>query len=274
MAKDFSRIFTKEDIWAQLEALNIPRDRVVLMHSSLRLIGNVEGGAEALLDVLIEYFTEKGGLFCVPTHTWRNLAKDIVLDMNDPTTSLGVFSNIAAADKRAVRTENPTHSMAVFGNRERALSFAAGELDVCSGTSPESCYGKIYREGGFVLLVGVAQNRNTYLHSVEEMINAPDRLSEEKREVVIKRADGELVKRMIHTHRTSYTKDVSQLFLRYETAFRYHGAITDGFMGNAPVQACDAVIMKETVETIWERAEGADPLAGSLALPPKWYAVR
>ena len=65
-----SHIYTKAELYAQLEALHIPRDRVVLMHSSLRLIGQIEGGAPALLDVLIEYFTATGGLFCIPSHTW------------------------------------------------------------------------------------------------------------------------------------------------------------------------------------------------------------
>ena len=108
--------FTKENIFAQLEAMGAPRDRVVLMHSSLRLIGAVEGGAKALLDALIDYFTAEGGLFCVPTHTWKNIGQEITLDMSDPHTCLGAFSDLAAADARAVRTENPTHSMAVFGN--------------------------------------------------------------------------------------------------------------------------------------------------------------
>ena len=42
-------MYTKSDLFAQLDALHIPRDRVVLMHSSLRLVGQVEGGALAIL---------------------------------------------------------------------------------------------------------------------------------------------------------------------------------------------------------------------------------
>ena len=63
---------TKADLFADLAAMGAPRDRVVLMHSSLRLNGETEGGAGGLLDALIEYFTAEGGLFCVPTHTWDN----------------------------------------------------------------------------------------------------------------------------------------------------------------------------------------------------------
>ena len=43
-------MFTKEEIIQQLRAMRAPQNSVVLMHSSLRSIGKVEGGAEALLD--------------------------------------------------------------------------------------------------------------------------------------------------------------------------------------------------------------------------------
>lgn len=88
-------MYTKKEILEQLKAMGAPRDTVVLMHTSLRAVGAVEGGAEALLDALIEYFTAEGGLFCVPTHTWHNLGKEITLDMASDDTCLGAFSGVA-----------------------------------------------------------------------------------------------------------------------------------------------------------------------------------
>lgn len=264
-------IYTKKALLEQLACMKLLRDRVVLMHSSLRSIGRVEGGAETVLDALIEYFTADGGLFCVPTHTWSNLKKEITLDMCDPHTCLGAFSDIAAADPRGVRTQNPTHSMAVFGDTARVRAFVADELSVSSGTAPESCYGKLYREGGYVLLVGVAHNRNTYLHCVEEMLGVENRLTAEPREIKVRLASGEVVTSRMRTHKTDYTSDVSLRFPKYETAFRYHGAITDGFLGNAPVQACDAQIMHDVIERILQNCGGADPLADEKSIPPKWY---
>lgn len=268
--------YTKSELLSQLEALHTPRDRVVLMHSSLRLIGQIEGGASALLDILIDYFTAEGGLFCVPVHTWANLwatDKAFTLDVCDPHTCLGAFSDLAVMDGRGIRTENPTHSMVVFGNKERAEAFAAGEIDVTSGTAPESCYGKLYRAGGYVLLVGVSHARNTYLHCVDEMLNVPNRMSAQPTEVKIRRASGETVTRRVKTHASTLTNDISARFPKYETAFRYHGAITDGFLGAAPVQACDTVIAKQVMELIQSRAE-RDPLADEASLPPLWYVKK
>ena len=48
------------------------------------------------------------------------------------------------------------------------------------------------------------------------------------------------------------------------------GAITDGFLGNAPTQLCDARIMKETVERII-RADTTDPLASESAIAQRLY---
>ena len=271
-----SHIYTKSELFSQLEALRMPRDRVVLMHSSLRLIGQIEGGASALLDILIDYFTAEGGLFCVPTHTWANLwatDKEFTLDVCDVHTCLGAFSDLAVADGRGIRTENPTHSMVVFGQRDKAEAFAKGEIDTPSGTAPESCYGKIYEMGGFVLLVGVSHARNTYLHAVDEMMKLPNRITDTPTEVKVRRASGEVLTRHINTHHSTLTPDISARFPKYETAFRYHGAITDGFLGDAPVQACDARIMKDVMELIQSRAD-RDPLSDEAALPPVWYVKK
>lgn len=269
MSKDINYLYKREDFLRQLSAMGLPRGGVVLVHSSLRLVGNIEGGGETLLDALIEYCTADGGLLCVPTHTWGFLRRDITLDMTARETCLGAFSSIALSDSRGIRSENPTHSMVVFG--ERALEFVRDELFVTSGTSPESCYGKIFREGGHILLVGVAHSRNTYLHCAEEMIGMPNRLSPEPRDVTVRLASGECVTRRVYTHRTDYTSDVSLRFTKYETPFRYHGAIRDGFIGNAPAQVCDARIMKETLELIFKNSGGADPLVDEKPISPLLY---
>jgi aminoglycoside 3-N-acetyltransferase len=271
VAVNSNKIYTKADIISQLSGMKAPKNSIVLMHSSLRLVGNVEGGAKTLLDAMIEYFTEEGGLFCVPTHTWNNLDKEITLDMNDAKTCLGAFSDLAPADGRGIRSQNPSHSMMVFGDRERALDFIKDEPYVSSWTAPEGCYGKIYREGGYILLVGVAHNKNTYLHCVDEMLGVPNRLTEETYELTVKLRSGELVKRQMKAFDTDYTSDISLRFPKYETAFRYHGAICDGYVGNAPTQLCDARIMKETVELIMKNSNGNDPLESEKPIPPKLY---
>ena len=266
-------MITKEQILFQLSSMNAPQEGIVLMHSSLRSVGNIEGGAQVLLDTLIEYFTAKGGLFCIPTHTANNFfeGKEIALDVSDNMTDLGAFATIALRDGRGIRSENPILSMVVFGDRKKAEDFIKNDAFVTTPTAPESCYGKLTSQNGHILLVGVGQEKNTYLHCVGEMLNLPDRMDDVEKCANVKRSTGEIVKRTMRLYRCRCANDVSKRFPKYEVAFRYHGCIIDGFIGNAPTQLCSAAKMKNTVELIFKNANGEDPMATEAQIPPKWY---
>lgn len=267
-------MYSIDEIRKQIDELGIPDGAIVLMHTSLRAVGAIEGGAEALLDVLINNITSAGGLFCVPTHTWDNLELGIcTLDLTKHESCLGAFPNVALLDPRGIRSHNPTHSMVVFGNRERALDFISGEIDVKTPTSPQSCYGKLADENGYVLLVGVDHNSNTYLHSVEEMLDLPSRVVDSQTRVSIKLADGSMVYRDMYMFDESVHGDVSHKFYMYEPAFRYHGAIKDGYIGAAPVQLCSAGIMKEALRIMADRAPGRDPLLYEEEIPKFLYEI-
>ena len=266
-------MYTKKDLFDQLHAMGAPQNVPVLMHSALRLIGEVEGGASGLLDALIEYFTAEGGLLAIPTHTWSNLGRTDVytLDLTKNESNLGAFARLALEDGRGVRSENPTHSVVVFGDREKAEAMIAGEIDLTTPTGEESFYGRLYRAGGYVLLAGVSQNRNTYLHAVDEMLSIPNRMGGEPYDVSVKRPSGEVLHRRLTLYHADFSPDVSLRFVNFDVAFRYLGCLKDGFLGDAPAQLCSAVGMYDAVKHIYEQCE-SDPLATENSVLPKVYA--
>jgi aminoglycoside 3-N-acetyltransferase len=192
---------------------------------------------------------------------------EITLDMLGKTC-IGTLPNIAAKREDAYRSDHPTHSMAVFG--EGAEEFVSGEEKMTTPAHPDGCYGKIYARDGYILLVGVGHNRNTYLHGVEEMLDVPNRLGE-LREVSIRYRDGSISRRLSRGHHAEGINDVSAQFPNYEEAFRYHGFIRDGFLGGAPTQLCSAVGMKRVVETIYKRSGGIELLASLAPIPREYY---
>ena len=262
---------TKEKIVQQLAEMQAPQNSVVLVHSSLRRVGRTEGGAEGLIDALRSYICADGGLLCIPTHTWANLGKEgvITLDMMSGETCIGTLPNIAAKHPDAHRSVHPTHSMAVFG--DSAEIFISGEERCTTPTPPDSCYGKIYDADGYILLVGVGHNRNTYLHCVEEMLGVPNRLDREERPVTIRHLSGEIEHRYSKGHCAKGIADVSAQFPNYEAAFRYHGCITDGYIGDAPAQLCSARKMKRVMELIYKRSGGEELLSRLEPIPLKYY---
>lgn len=55
-------MYTKEDLKEYLKAMGLTGKETILVHSSMKSIGEVEGRADTVLDALIEYF--KDGLYC------------------------------------------------------------------------------------------------------------------------------------------------------------------------------------------------------------------
>ncbi len=263
-------MYDKKQIFSQLDSLGAPRGKIVMLHSAYSKVGDFEGGPEAFLDALIEYFTEEGGLFCVPTHTWGLLGKsDLTLDMTEKYTNLGLLPRLALDRADGIRSENPTHSTVVFGERKKALEYIESEKYTETPTSPEGCYGRLYSEGGFVLLLGVTQTSNTYLHAVDEILNTPGRLDNLPLELYVKRAKGELVKRRIFMF-DEKGGDISLKFDVFSDAFLHNGAIKQGKVGDAPVILCDAVKQKNVVEMLYKRS-GRDVLADNEPISPEIY---
>lgn len=50
-------MLTRNEIISQLEKFNIPSGKPVIVHSSLKAVGKIDGGAETLLSALIECIT-------------------------------------------------------------------------------------------------------------------------------------------------------------------------------------------------------------------------
>lgn len=262
----------KAEIIKQLTDMNAPRDKIVLVHSSLRAVGDVEGRGEGLLQALVEYFTSDGGLLCIPTHTWANVGvKDkITLDLTSYETCIGTLPNIAAS-LAEVRTLHPTHSMAVFGDKQRANDFAMGEGLFETPADPRGCYGKIFDNDGYILLIGVGHNRNTYLHCVEEMLGVKNRIANDAKTVTVKHTNGTVETKLVHPHEAIGIGDVSLKYPKFEKAFRYYGAIVDGFIGEAKAQLCSARIMKDVTELIFRRSGGRELLANDEPLAEALY---
>ena len=108
--------------------------------------------------------------------------------------------------------------------------------------------------------MGVGQEKNTFIHCIDEMLQLPDRLSKQDIDTTVRYPDGHIVHFPIRTFVAHMTAvgDVSHRFPKYEPAFRWHGCIQDGMIGNAPAQLCSAKKMAEVARLIYDRSGGID----------------
>lgn len=260
-------MYTKEYLTDQLIKMGIEPTDTVAIHTSMKAIGDVDGGADTLLDVFIEYLID--GLFIVPTHTWENVNKESPLfDVNKTKPCIGIVPTIAAFHPRGIRSLNPTHSVAAFGRR--AKSYIARELEFETPTHPQGCWGKLYDENAKILLIGVGQDRNTFLHAVDEIIDMPERLTDELIPYQVRLYDGRIVERPMRRHYNPHTNDVSQFFTKFDDAFAYHNAVEIGEFGNAKVQICNARICAKVFKNIMNKSD-KDLCVDDLPIPDEFY---
>lgn len=104
----------KQDVFRFLEGCGVRHDDKVTVHCSLKAIGEIEGGADGLIDAFKEYLCD--GLFIVPTHTWDEVdSRHPFYDVKKSVPCIGVLAKVAAFRPDGVRSLHPTHSVAAFG---------------------------------------------------------------------------------------------------------------------------------------------------------------
>lgn len=144
---------TRNDIADGLLALGLTAGDIVLVHSSLSSLGRVDGGAETVVCAFIDVLGKSGTLL-VPT--------------------FGDFGAIMAAVKSradAVSSIHPRASVAAVGARAEEICRDHWKAQTAHGE--DTPYTRIAQLGGYVCLLGVDQDRNTSLHSVEALLELP-----------------------------------------------------------------------------------------------------
>lgn len=262
---------TREELFEMLHGFGIKHDDKVTMHISLKAVGEIEGGAEGLIDGFCKYLHD--GLFIVPTHTWSNVNKDNpIYDVKKTVPCIGTLPTIAAFHPKAKRSLHPTHSLAVFG--KDAEEYIKGEE--CSSTPAPlgGALNRLYEENGKILLVGVGHECNTYLHAVDERINIPNRINPETFVATIIDENGrELQSPQFHTHYTEGLEGgCSDYYPNYKKAFEVLGGVAYGRLGNALVYCCDARKITDIAERIWKNTDH-DLCVGVEEIPDEYYLV-
>lgn len=245
---------TQKDIIDFLSELNISHSDTVLIHTSLRSIGGLDGGADMLIDAFKEYLYK--GLFIIPTHTWENVTKNNpYYNVRTTPSCIGALPQLAVTRSDGVRSLHPTHSIKVYG--KRAESFVRGEEKATTPAPPFGCWGRLYDEKAKILLIGVGHDKNTYIHAVDEMLGIKNRLSKGTFTVKITDVNGKsFVSEPMHTHHTQGIDCCcSEFYPNFKLAFEQRGAVTYSRLGNALVYVCDAVKIKDTLFDLWEKTD-------------------
>jgi aminoglycoside 3-N-acetyltransferase len=182
---------TRKSIAADLARLGIEVGDVVWFHSSLKSLGWVEGGAEAVVDAFLDAVGPEG-LVAVPTLTATFalgcMYRDLVVYAFDPKETPSRVGAITEALRRrpnAFRSAHPTHSIAAIGKGAEELVEGHDRTSTFGLDSP---YRRLVERGAKVLFLGVELRCNTLLHAIEDWLDLPYMQPEQ---AVVKGPNGE-----------------------------------------------------------------------------------
>lgn len=117
----------RERLIADLDTLPIARGAVVLVHSSLKSIGFVEGGAQTVVDSLVASIVDKrGGTLLLPTFSidgtmHQTLASGRVFDSRSTPSNLGAIPETFRRQATTRRSLHPSHSFGALGSQAEEL---------------------------------------------------------------------------------------------------------------------------------------------------------
>lgn len=203
---------TRDSLLNQLKKSKIDPEGTLMVHSSMKAIGETKGGADTVLDVLIDYM--KDGLVLFPTHSWseKNL-ENSVYDPEKEKSCTGILTNLAMKRPGAVRSLHPTHSVTAIG--KRAEEYIRKDDNVSTPCPRNGCFFGLYDElHGQIAFLGAKMTKNTFIHCLEEYLQIPDRISNVPKDITIVTKESKK-KVKIYPHFSSLG-DVSQNYIKLE----------------------------------------------------------
>jgi aminoglycoside 3-N-acetyltransferase len=244
-----------------LRSLGFSAGDRVMVHSSLKSFGHVEGGPHAVIGALQDVLTEEG-LLLMPSFNHGVVFHGGRVGYYDPRetpTENGLIPETFRTLPNVWRSLNPTHAYCAWG-RDAERHVNRHHLTLTMG--PDAPQGILHREGGLCLFLGTDYFTNTFKHVVEMSTGAPC-LGRRTLELPVRLPDGRQVKlrtwgyrgagcpisdphehvdremerRGLH-HRTQVGKATVTLF-RLQDFFELLAAmLRDGYAGYPPCSEC------------------------------------
>ena len=214
------RGFEIDDLRTDFETLGLETGDEVVVHSSLSSIGWVDGGAEAVVDALVDTVGE-GGTVVVPTFT-SGYARRKAFDPDTTPSQTGAVSEALRTRPAALRSAHPTHSVSALGPSAQELTADHDYLNSLGRNSPLH---RLANRGGKIILVGVGNERNSTLHVAEALANLPYKTG--ARTAFVENDDGE--KRQVETSNVGNAAG----FPKLDPVAECRGVFTRGTVGNA-----------------------------------------
>jgi len=224
--------------------MGIKEGDILFVHSSLKSLGFVEGGAKTVINALLDTIGQEGTLV-IPTYPLHNTMyelcnmKNYVFDFKNTPTGLGAIPAEFLKYKDIYRSIHPTHSISAMGRYAKDITESHHLGSTYGENSP---WAKLIEMNGKFLGIGISLGPTTQYHYVEEVMgdkfpikvkvdeiySIKCKINENKYiEVNVQPLDPEVAKKRIDQKENSFIRDF------YWEIFENLGVLNIGKIGEA-----------------------------------------
>lgn len=226
---------TAPELAGALRRLGLAAGRTVLVHSALRTLGRVEGGAETVVDALLDVVGPKGTLVA-PAFTFvHEIEPEPIIDPAGDPSEMGAVSEAVRRRPDARRSTAYRHSFAAIGRRAALI---AGVDPALPPFDLRSAFGVMLALDTQVLLLGVTYANSTSHHFGEWICEVSYRHALQ-RHVRVRGPDGTLDVRVLGDYQPRPSADGTYYgpratdFNKLGLALEQAGRVGIGPVGNA-----------------------------------------
>lgn len=146
---------TKQELSDALGPYITPGEHL-MVHSSYKALGGIEGGPMTVVDVLLELLGAEGTLL-LPTFTIDAWAQGHYFDIRETDGKTGIIGELARKRPDFIRTQHPMYNFAVGGRHKKAY------WHMCDHDSfgKRSVYAMFHAENGRILSLGIVDPDST-----------------------------------------------------------------------------------------------------------------
>lgn len=183
------KIVLKQDILDALAKAGVGKGQTIMVHTSLSSLGFVCGGAQIVIEALMESVGTDGTIM-MPTQSWKNLDPTAGVHWEEPeewwqtirdnwpaynkditpTNTMGAVAEMFRKWPGTLRSDHPARSVAANGKYAEHLTTGHDLSNIFGAGSPVD---KLYELDGYVLLIGVGYDKNTSLHLADARAEYP-----------------------------------------------------------------------------------------------------
>lgn len=167
-----------------LQSLGINKGDDLLIHSSYKALGGVEGGIETFIKAVLSHLGDNGTLL-IPALSYDSVhAMDVpAFDIKTTPSCVGAISDFFRTFPGVNRSMHPTHSVCAYGARQD--EYIKNHWLDNEPVGENSPFALLPNFGGKVLLIGCGTKPNTSMHGIEEFVKVPYILSNVTRKYVL-----------------------------------------------------------------------------------------